>query len=329
MARTDEGETWLSGRYRNYGDSRTGLQAGQRGVECVLFRLGEDGRPVKQASWSKADLSRPGREVLSIEGTALYRRADGVWELYVSSEKAISYPPPLSDYQKPGTGVWTIDRMTGSSPDTLDVTTLAPVLENDDRAEYLHVKDPVVFDGPGGDTHLVFCSHPYSWSSGNTGLATRQQGAEHFQVVDWEMVSRGTTWDVASTRITNRLPVPAAGAFGEQPASAVYFYDGCECVRSHEENPLAHKRPRGYSCEELGGAMWGSDEVFPELERLSTLSPLFVSPWGTGASRYVASLVTDDGIWVTWEQSQSDGSQPLVGNWLPMLEVEHILSSAE
>ena len=67
-------------------------------------------------SWSKANLSRAEWTVLSIEGTALHARSDGTWELFISSEKEMPYPASLRDYQKPGTGVWTIDRICGPSP---------------------------------------------------------------------------------------------------------------------------------------------------------------------------------------------------------------------
>jgi hypothetical protein len=327
LAQATDGTIWLSGRYRNYGDSRTGLKAGERGLECALFCSDDGGEHfAKTCSWSKQDLSCEGREVLSIEGTALHARPDGTWELFISSEKALSYPEPLASYQKPGTGIWTIDRMTGAGPAEMDPSTLAPALENLGRPEYLHVKDPVVFDDSDGNTQMIFCSHPFCWSSSNSGLAVRPSGEEGFAVQSWEIVSRGATWDVAATRITDRMPIPAVGCLARQPSCAVYFYDGAECLRSHDENPLAHKRPRGFSCEELGGAFWGEDALFPQMERLSRLAPLFVSPWGTGCSRYVASLVTDVGILVAWQQSQPDGSQPLVGHWLPLCDVERILS---
>ncbi len=135
---------------------------------------------------------------------------------------------------------------------------------------------------------------------------------------------RGATWDVAATRITGRVALPAVGLFAGQPA-ALYFYDGAECLRSHEENKAAVRRPRGYSCEEIGGAFAGFEADFPAMQRLSELRPLFVSPWGTGASRYVDVLPTADGWLATWEQGQEDGSQPLVGHFLPRAEIEAIL----
>jgi hypothetical protein len=326
LALGDVGTIWLSGRYRNYGDSRTGLKAGERGLECALFRSGDGGQTFEKAcSWSKADLSREGRTVLSIEGTALHKRPDGTWELYVSSEKDLAYPGPVRALQKPGTGVWTIDRLVGPSPDELDLCTLEPVLENVHYPPYLHVKDPVVFGMPDGGTAMVFCSHPFCWSSTNTGLAVRRAGEQTYAVQAWEVVSRGATWDVAATRITDRLPVPQVGCFGGEGACSVYFYDGAECLRPLEENPLAQRRPRGYSCEEIGGAFWGRDAAFPAMTRLSVLQAMFVSPWGTGCSRYVCTLVSEAGILATWQQGQADGSQPLVGRFLPMGEVGRIL----
>jgi len=177
LVQDGDGVLWLSGRYRNVGDSRTGLQAGQRGLECALFRSTDGGEHFeKVCSWSKTDLSAGGDNVLSIEGTALHRLPDGTWELFVSSEKERTYPDSVRAYQKPGTGVWHIDRMTGATPDALDPATLTPVLINHERPEYLHVKDPVVFDQLEGDTALIFCSHPFSWTSSNSGLAVRRAG---------------------------------------------------------------------------------------------------------------------------------------------------------
>lgn len=327
LARGSDGIIWLSGRYRNYGDSRTGLAAGERGLECAIFRSEDGGHSFqKVCSWSKADLSRPERKVLSIEGTALHRLPDGTWELFVSSEKEMAYPAGLEQLQKPGTGVWTIDRLIGPSPDQVDPATMESVLENHDWPEYLHVKDPVVFDAPGGGTAMVFCSHPHAWSSSNTGLAVQPNDGGDFRLQNWEIVSRGAAWDVAATRITARLPLPQVGLFAGAPACAIYFYDGAECLRPHNENRQGHSRPRGYSCEELGGAFFGWDDAFPNMDRISRLEPLFVSPWGTGCSRYVDCLVTDAGILAVWQQSQPDESQPLVGHFLPMATVEQILS---
>ena len=73
--------------------------------------------------------------------------------------------------------------------------------------------------------------------------------------------------------------------------------------------------------------MFGWDEQFPLLGRINALSAMFVSPHGTGASRYVDVAATDHGLLATWQQSQPDGSQPLVRHLLPMDQVEAILAS--
>ena len=172
---------------------------------------------------------------------------------------------------------------------------------------------------------LIFCSHPFTWASANTGLAVRAPGANRFELQSWELVPRGPAWDIASTRVTGRMRIPRVGLFAHQKPCSVYFYDGCECVRPLEESEKAHKRPRGYSCEEIGGALFGWDEGFPELVRLSLIEPLFFSPHGTGCSRYVDVIQTAEGLLATWQQSQPDGSQPLVGHMVPTNEVQGML----
>jgi hypothetical protein len=320
----DDGTVWLIGRYRDVGDSRTGLAAGARGLELALFRSGDGGRSfTKAAAWSKDDLSRLGR-VTSIEGSALSRRADGAWELYVSLEKDLPYPSAVAALQKPGTGVWSIDRLAGPTPDALDPASQERCLASDEP-ETLHVKDPVV--ARDGDRTLLWaCSHPASWASSNTAWAVRDGDDAPFAVRSWQFAPRGAVWDVAVTRVTHRWPVPPLGRFAELPPRSVYLYDGAECMRPLEPDPRAAARPRGYSCEELGGAMWSPDHDPLALRRLSRWAPLFVSPHGTGCSRYVTTLTVGDELVAFWQQGQSDGSQPLVTHRLPLARVHALLS---
>ena len=327
IVRGENGTLWICGRYRDFGDSRTGINAGTRGLELAIFCSQDKGKSFKKVqSWSKADLSYKDRSVVSIEGTSLHQLNNGHWELFLSTEKMGSYPDDLEDFQKPGTGVWSIDRIAGESPDQLNLDSLAPVLGGMDVPSYLHVKDPVVYDDVNGNTSMFFCTHPFSWASGNTGFAVRTMDEAPFSLKNWEIVNRGPCWDVASTRITCRMQIPSLGCFKHASTHSIYFYDGAECMNLLDENERALKRPRGYSCEELGGAMIGLDKEFPQMERLSLLEPLFISPWGTRCSRYVKTLITSSGIHAIWQQSQIDGSQPLVYHFLPMQQVESILS---
>lgn len=326
LIETPDGSIWISGRYRNFGDSRTGLSSGERGLECAIFQSKDRGKTFdKVLSFSKADLSIEGREVVSIEGTALHIMEGGRIEMFISTEKARPYPEGLESFQKPGTGVWSIDRLSSDSVETLAVDSMETVLENFERPEYLHVKDPVVFDTPDGGTALAFCTHPFTWASSNTGVSVRPAGASTFGLIEWDVARRGAAWDVAATRITNRLEIPAVGVFADSSDTYVYFYDGAECLRRLDENPTASSRPRGYSCEEIGGAFVGNAHPSYAMQRLSLIEPLFVSPYGTGSSRYVSTIVLDEGILATWQQSQADESQPLVSHLLTNAEIEQLL----
>ncbi|HAH98228.1 MAG TPA: hypothetical protein DCO70_02760 [Verrucomicrobiales bacterium] len=320
------GRYLLCGRYRNHGDSRTGTDTGARGLEFALFEGSSPTGPfTKMRSFSKQDLSRSDAPVVSIEGGKLFAGPGGL-EMIVSTEKGVAYPETLATFQKPGTGVWSIDRISADSIKSLDIATLTEV-QSSSKGATLHIKDPVVFESPTGGTALMFCSHPFSWSSSNTGLALRDEGGDvAFTLQSYSVLERGATWDVACTRVTDRLAVPQVGLMAELPPLSLYFYDGAECLRSLDENAKAVNRPRGYSCEELGGLAWGWDSQFPRMQRLSDDFPLFVSPYGTGCSRYVSTLKTQGGIMATWQQSQPDRSQPLVGNFLDNLAVESQLS---
>ena len=69
------------------------------------------------------------------------------------------------------------------------------------------------------------------------------------------------------------------------------------------------------------------DGDFQNIVRLSRVSPLFVSPYGTGCSRYVDVLATGDAFYTTWQQSQEDLSQPLVMTKVDRDEVASLLDS--
>ncbi len=319
-----QGELYLVGRYRNAGDSRTGLGAGERGLQLAIFRSRDRGASFdKILELSKADLNVGTREVLSIEGSALHWTKDGV-ELYVSTEITnIGYPSPWESYLKPGTGVWTIERLEAKSVEQLETATPRTVVECRDP-QFIHAKDPFVYDAPNGDTMLFLCTHPFNWSSSNTAYVVSRPNDEPLTNIDHRFFPRGFTWDVAISRGTCVVDVPRIGPFQNQSLSLM-FYDGGESLRQLDEHSAAVTRTRGYSCEEIGGVACVARQQWNRIERLTPYKPLLVSPWGTGCSRYVDVHASNDGYFVTWQQSQNDLSQPLVMNFIGFDEVEKIL----
>lgn len=320
------GRLLLSGRYRNAGDSREGLARGARGLKLAILASGDGGASFREIlSFDKEALSVPGRRVVSIEGSALEILERGV-RLYVSSEKeGLPYPQGYESWQKPGTGVWSIDVLEAPTLEALADAKPGPLLVGDEPARW-HVKDPGLYRRGDGAAVLTFCTHPFSWSSSNSAFALRPAGAAGFSVPCFDWLPRGATWDVAISRLTCLFDVPRVGAFASGPGVTLGFYDGGECLRSHGEHAQAARRPRGHSCEEIGGLLYfvGGDLGRPQ--RLSRNEPLFVSPWGTGCSRYVTALRVGDAIHAFWQQSQPDRSQPLVTHRLPIAEATRLLS---
>ena len=325
MVQDSSGTLWLTGRFRNQGDSRTGLGMGERGLELAIFRSDDQGTTFTKAlQFSKSELNTELGEVLSIEGTAL-RLVDDRVELYISTEKkGINYPESVASFLKPGTGVWVIERMAADSMESLSNESIELIHQGCDP-QFVQVKDPFVFETDGRESKLMFCTHPYCWSSSNTAHVDIGPGGAIGNEICFDFFPRGFTWDVAITRGTAVLPVPSVGEFSNA-SLALLFYDGGECVRNLDEHESAVKRPRGYSCEELGGLAVVSTKDLSLHRRLSDLRPMFVSPNGTGCSRYVDVLATNEGYYATWQQSQSDGSQPLVMNFVPKSKVIDILT---
>ncbi len=321
-----DGNLFLVGRYRNYGDSRTGLGVGERGLELVIFQSSDRGESFQKVlSFQKSDLNIGEREVLSIEGAALHFNSRGV-ELFISTEKSNKpYPTGLESFQKPGTGVWTIERLQSTTIAGLADAPIKSLSESYDP-RWLHVKDPFICQRENGDLLLGFTTHPYNWSSSNSAYTLRPRGREAFTEPVYDYFPRGYTWDVAISRVTAWLHVPRIGQFSNLPPQTLLFYDGGESMRDLDEHKQAISRPRGYSCEELGGLAVASGEETKEIQRLSIHLPLFISPMGKGTSRYVDVLETENGFFATWEQSQDDFSQPLVMNYLSRAEAEAILN---
>ena len=319
-----DGSLWLVGRYRNAGDSRIGVADGVRGFELAVFKSTDRGASFqKKFALSKADLNRAGQHVLSIEGSALEMTGTEA-TLYVSCERSgFKYPPGLEAFHKPGTGVWTIDFLTADSMEQLAASDATSVIACRD-SRYLHAKDPFLYRPAGGDQMLLYCTHPFCWSSSNTAYVVHRHGETDFSPPTLDFFSRGTTWDVAISRGTCLLDVPKLGSFHDTDVSLM-FYDGGEAMRPLDEHETAVVRPRGYSCEELGGVAYLLDGDFSRIYRLSRDLPLLTSPHGTGCSRYVDVLATVDVYYATWQQSQPDRSQPLVMNVISRGDVEQIL----
>ena len=325
----DNGNILITGRFRNEGDARTGTGAGARGLECAVFSAESPSDDFQKVlSFSKEDLSHT-EEVVSIEGVSLIpdSTSDTGFEFIISTEKKSAYPKNLINFQKPGTGVWSIDLLQSENGlDSFKLDEMSTIARSE-KGSTLHYKDPVAFTSNDGNTHIIFCHHPFSWSSSNSGLLTRKKNQASFDLISENILERGNSWDVACSRVTEKLSVPKIGPFADLPDLSIYFYDGAECLRPLDQNAKAAQRPRGYSCEELGGLAWGWDTEFPKLNKLSIDFPLFISPHGTGCSRYASAVSLADGsIFAAWQQSQKDESQPLVGNHLSSEEVERILN---
>jgi len=325
MVEDAEGTLYLVGRYRNAGDSRTGLSRGERGLELAIFRSVDGGESFQKIlSFSKQDLDLPGKRVISIEGASLCLR-EGKVELYVSTEKdGIGYPEGFKEYQKKGTGVWSIDRISASSVERLQEGRIESFYSSADPAR-LHVKDPTVVRLPSGREILLFCTHPFTWASSNSAYMIREPGNKEFGAPVYDFLPRGPAWDVAVTRATDILTLPE-GTGGLREAVSLLFYDGAECLRPHEQSPGGVQRPRGYSCEEIGGLAWFPGESIQQVERISQYGPLFLSPFGTGSSRYVHTLKGRGGLYATWQQSSPTGSQPLLMHRLSWDAVNTLLS---
>lgn len=326
MVEDADGILYLIGRYRNPGDSRDGLHSGIRGFELALFCSTDKGKRFEKiASWTKEDLQGSMEPVLSIEGSALHCTDQGI-ELFVSTERARPYPAEVSSYQKPGTGIWSINVLRASRMGALKESRITEVLRSHDPAS-LHVKDPYCFENTHGDLYLGFCTHPYSWSSSLSGYLLRPHEADVFSspMLDW--FPRGPVWDVAITRPTCVVAVPRHGYFADVPAVALVLYDGGECMRDLQQHTSGVKRPRGYSCEELGGAGYCLQHNFEHPRRLSLLQPMFISPrHPNGTSRYASILAGHDGWYAAWQQASTTGSQPLVMHFTDNATVQSILS---
>ena len=317
------GTLWLVGRYRDAGDSRTGLGAGERGLACALFASADGGasfEPVR--SWSKAELSAHGT-VLSIEGTDLRRRAGGGVELFVSLEKDVPYPDAYAAYQKPGTGVWSIDRMTATRRHR-------STWQHRRRCCGRGGRSPSTSRTPSPSRPRRGHGAAVLLASGLVGLQQHRRrrargSATTFELASWEAVARGAIWTSPSRA---------------SPTGSRCRESAC-CVRAADERLLL--RRRGVHAP-AGGEPAGRETAARLLlrgARRRDVGPGRRLPGdGTAVDGRAAlrvadrnrqqslreHLLTKEFLYATWQQSQADRSQPLVMNALPMERVEAILS---
>ena len=96
-----DGEILISGRFRNEGDARTGTGAGERGLECAIFRAKNRPPLLKSFSLSKDQLSFD-HEVVSIEGVSLLPslRSSTEYDLYVSTGEKYTLPKAVDSFPK-------------------------------------------------------------------------------------------------------------------------------------------------------------------------------------------------------------------------------------
>ena len=166
-------------------------------------------RSKKTVSFTKADLNVGERTVLSIEGSAL-RLTDAGAELFVSTEKSgIDYPTGFEPFLKKRDGGYGQSIvLQAASVDSLNSASIQTVLQSNDP-QFVHIKDPFVYQNSDREFRfIVFCSHPFNWSSSNTGYALRCTGESEFTEPVFDFFPRGFTWDVAMTRGTSVVDVP-------------------------------------------------------------------------------------------------------------------------
>jgi len=326
MIADEKGNLYISGRYRNSGDSRTGIGKGERGKELAIFKSTDGGRKFEKIiSFEKPDLGVNGWEILSIEGTALHKIPGGV-ELYISTEKiGRPFAEGYSNYHKKGTGSWTIEKIAAASVEELNPGESVTVIDCRDP-RWFNIKDPFIYNPAEGNLILGFCSHPFNWASSNSGFATIEPGAVEVSAVNYDYFPRGFCWDVGITRATCFIDLPRKGKLSGRQYS-LCFYDGGEAMRNYPQHNKAVSRPRGYSCEELGGVGYFTENKPETIQRLSIAEPMLISPFGTGSSRYVDILEHNEEYLITWQQSQKDGSQPLVLNRVDKKTVLNIIEN--
>lgn len=278
----DDGRYLMTYRMRRpRGDAAT-----ERGWRCAVA-VSEDGVAFRDV-WSvdKTELATP-----SMERFCLYRRPDGVYQLYLS-------------YVDPADNRWRIDVVEAASPEAFDVAGRREVFTAASTGTE-GVKDPRVLrtsdgrlvmlvsaargtfaDAEAGAAHATADIYNTGLSLSVTALAESTDEGATWQ---WGGVvfEPGDGWDSWAARL-NSVVETGGGFLG--------FYDG--------ESDFS----RNY--EEKTGLAFSPD--LRHWRRLTVDGPAVVTPHGTGSVRYVDAVPAPDGrLRLYYEVSRADGAHEL------------------
>jgi hypothetical protein len=225
-----------------------------------------------------ATLPREAFDCDSLERPALVRRPDGGWRIYVSCAT-------------PGTLHWRIDAIDADDPADFSPEHRRTVMAGDPVTAY---KDPVVrWDERGW--HMWVCRHDVAVAEDGdrmcTEYATSPDGLA-WTIRGTALAPRPGAWDGRGARITAVLV---------DRDRSVAYYDGRATAAQNW-------------FEQTGVAM---GETFERFEAVDD-RPLAVSPFGTGALRYLDVVPLDDGGHrLYFEASRADGAHDLRTEYVP------------
>lgn len=226
----------------------------------------------------------------SIKAGALVKSLEGKLRLYLSYVD-------LADRR------WKIAMIEGNTLTDFDAGNRTVVL-TPDEANSEGVKDPYV--AIIGGRYYMF-THYAPWSlqpldateeelhstgnvfatakgRGSSGLAVSDDGI-HFEWVG-EIIPPGDDWDQKLTRVDTMVYIP--------PLFSVFY-----SARPHVD----------VTYEDNTGMVTSFDLV--NFHKLTPDRPALVSPWGTGALRYLEAVQIDDQIWYYYECSREHGAHEI------------------
>ena len=221
----------------------------------------------------------------SLERPALAVTPDGTWRLYVSCAT-------------PGTKHWRIDLIEAARPSAFQARNARTVLPGGPRTG---VKDPVVTIRDGQWQLWASC-HPLDVENATDRMVTRYATSD--DGVDWAwhgtaLAGRPGSWDARGVRITSVL---------RSNGQVIAYYDG--------------RATAAENCEERTGvaSSTGAGSFRP-----LTARPAAVSPYGTGALRYLSVVrFPDGGYRLYYEACRDDGAHELRTEAVPAKPGAHI-----